>query len=90
MSAIYPPDRLPGVDLRPLSDPQMAALRREAVRRSLSFNELLAVLVLDASERLIHRGDPHHETPTTRDIIRGASEAWVSIPVETVAAEGVN
>lgn len=45
--------RLSAVDLRSLSEDQLAALRREAMRRGVSFPELLGQLVDEISRRLL-------------------------------------
>lgn len=47
------PDRLVAADLRELSDDQLSALRREAMRRGLSLPELLGQLVDEVSRRLL-------------------------------------
>jgi hypothetical protein len=48
-----PHDRLVAADLRELSDCQLGALRREAMRRGLSLPELLGQLVDEVSRRLL-------------------------------------
>ena len=53
-------DRLSAVDLRDLSEDQLAALRREAMRRGLSLPDLLGQLVDEASRRLLgHTAKAH-------------------------------
>ena len=51
--ARIPQDRLVAADLRELSDDQLSALRREAMRRGLSLPELLGQLVDEVSRRLL-------------------------------------
>jgi hypothetical protein len=48
-----PQDRLVAADLRELSEKQLNALRREAMRRGLSLPELLGQLVDEVSRRLL-------------------------------------
>jgi hypothetical protein len=72
MSATLTPDRLTAVDLTALPNDNMAALRREAIRRGISLADLVAELVNEASERLVGP-QSHHVTST--DIIRGAAAA---------------
>jgi len=48
-----PQDRLVAADLRELSEEQLSALRREAMRRGLSLPELLGQLVDEVSRRLL-------------------------------------
>lgn len=55
MSTTQPPNRLLAVDLRSLPEDKMTALRKEAIRRGVSIDELLADLIARASERLINR-----------------------------------
>lgn len=53
LSAMQTFDRLSAVDLRPLRDDQLSALRQEAMRRGVSFPELLGQLVDEVSKRLL-------------------------------------
>lgn len=46
-------DRLSAVDLRGLTEDELSALRREAIRRGVSFPELLGQLVTEVSKRLL-------------------------------------
>lgn len=48
-------DRLSAVDLRELSEAQMTALKREAIRRRISFPELLGQLADEVSTEMIQR-----------------------------------
>lgn len=50
----HPHDRLSAVDLRELSDDQLAALRAEAMRRGVSMPDLLGQLVDEVSKRLLN------------------------------------
>lgn len=83
MATVYPPDRLPGVDLTTLPDEKMAALRRESIRLGISINDLLAKLIDEASARLLERATDAHHQPTTGDIIAGAIAARTLQAVET-------
>jgi hypothetical protein len=87
MSATLTPDRLTAVDLTDLPTDNMAALRREAIRRGISLSELVANLVNDASQRLVS-SQSHHVTAT--DIICGAVAANRACGNDTTHPEGQN
>ena len=53
MSMTLAPDRLTAVDLTALPVDNMAALRREAIRRGISLADLVANLINEASARLV-------------------------------------
>lgn len=53
MSTTLAPDRLTAVDLTALPADNMAALRREAIRRGISLADLVADLINKASARLV-------------------------------------
>ena len=46
-------DRLSAVDLRDLTEAQLVALREEAMRRGVTFPELLGELVSEVSTRML-------------------------------------
>ncbi len=81
MSATLAPDRLTAVDLTDPPNDNMAALRREAIRRGISLSELVAAEVHDLSDRLVHR-PPAPAPPTTTDIIRRAAAGHHAVEPE--------
>lgn len=74
MSATLTPDRLTAVDLTDLPNANMAAIRREAIRRGISIGQLVKETMHGMSQRLVDAADPD-KAPTTPDIIRAATAA---------------
>lgn len=51
-------ERLTAVDLRDLPEHEHAALRQEAIKRGISFQEFITELVKETSKKLVHRSTP--------------------------------
>ena len=50
-------DRLSAVDLRGATDEQLTALKREAIRRKVSFSELLGQIAAEAAAAMLKNSE---------------------------------